>query len=854
MSITAVIDHEEYIWGNGGVFLIGGWCVPAKGEQIEIRMLADGKVSLPCGISSCARPDVRRARPDLKIKDDQIGFSVKLEALEQMFKNFRTLEVVAVQGTEKKLLLTRKIEEMKAGYRNSALIYFIDEQLKADGQILLKGWIVSAFPKERIWLRDAEGKKLPCCLKRIPRKDVARARGISEDVPYGFVASLPRKTVQGKSLVLHMENQMTMKEYVINMKQLDFESSKRGKLKKVLGREYLDRNRKMIKEKGIPCFVDFVRDEILTESERYMYWLKRHTPGPRELRRQRESTFGWQPLMSIVVPLYNTPPVFLKALLDSIARQSYENWEVCLADGSPKEGLETFVREHYGSEQRIRYKKLEKNMGIAGNTNGAIAMAKGEFLVFADHDDLLTADALYELVRALNEDPGTDMVYSDEDLTDSEGTRFHSPRFKPDFNLDLLRSINYICHLLTVRKSLAEEAGLLRGEYDGAQDHEFLLRLSERTDRIRHIPKILYHWRAHEDSTAGNQGSKDYAVSAAMRGLTDHYRRLGYDAKVAYTGVFIVLDTILRVKDSPLVSVIIPNKDAVDSLDVCVRSIFEKTDYKNFEILIVENNSEKPETFAYYERIQKQRENVRVIRWKEGFNYSAINNFAVRQAKGEYLLFLNNDVEVITPYWMSRMLGQCQRKDVGAAGAKLFYPDNTVQHAGVVVGIGWFAGHVMNGRPKVDNGYLGRLIAIQDISAVTGACMMVKRSVFEKVGGFDEELAVALNDVDLCLKIRREKQLIVMDPGAQLYHYESKSRGQENTEAKVERFKTEIRRFRGKWKEILEEGDPYYNPNLTLCNGECTLRKNNEVPEIYRKLFGGKEDAATAVGGKKRPV
>ncbi|MCD8021974.1 MAG: glycosyltransferase family 2 protein, partial [Lachnospiraceae bacterium] len=506
--------------------------------------------------------------------------------------------------------------------------------------------------------------------------------------------------------------------------------------------------------------------------------------------------------------------------------------------GLSPSSVSAYITEHYGNDPRIRLKQLPENRGISENTNEAIRMAKGEFLVFSDHDDFLEPNALFELVRRLNEQRDLDIIYTDEDLTDETSAHFSDPRFKPDFNPDFLRSINYICHLTMVRKDLAYEVGLLRRQCDGAQDHDFLLRCIEKTDRVGHIPKILYHWRAYSGSTAGNQDSKQYAIDAGKLALTEHYARLGWDARVEYADVFIIYKAMLTVKGAPLVTILIPNKDMVDTLDTCVQSIFAKTDYPNYEILIVENNSENAATFAWYEKMQQEHENLRVVTYEGGFNYSAINNLGVRHAHGEYILFLNNDTEVISPHWMREMLGYCQRDNTAAVGAKLYYPDDQVQHAGVVVGIGNFAGHVLAGSPRYADGYFGRLRAVQDISAVTAACMLVKRSVFESVGGFDEDFVVSLNDIDLCLRMREKGFLIVMDPNVELYHYESKSRGYETTPEKQERFKKEIRRFRARWAALLENGDPYYSPNLTIMDGSCSIRQKNEVPEVWQQLFG----------------
>ena len=455
-------------------------------------------------------------------------------------------------------------------------------------------------------------------------------------------------------------------------------------------------------------------------------------------------------------------------------------------------------------------------------------MAKGDLLVFADHDDTLEPDALYLAAKELSDHPQAEMLYTDEDLMDETGASFY-PHFKPDFNLELLRCINYICHLLVIRRGLYERVGGLRPEFDGAQDYDFLLRCVEETKEIRHIPKVLYHWRSHQGSTAGNQDSKQYAIDASVRALQKHYARLGIAAEVDYTGTFIVLSSKFPVQRNPKASILIPNKDHIGELKKCIASIEEKSTYQNVEILIIENNREEPETFRYYEEITARYKNIRVVTYTGPFNYSAINNFGAGYASGEFFLLLNNDTEVIRPDWLERMVSLCQREEAGIVGAKLYYPDDTIQHAGIVVGIGGFAGHIQTGYTKLFTGYLGRLVTTQEISAVTGACLMVKRSVYEELGGLDEEFAVALNDVDFCLRARQKGYLVYFTPEAELYHYESKSRGFEDTPEKQERFDREIAGFQRRYAELLKAGDPYYNPNLTLMLGDCSIRKNHEI-------------------------
>ena len=430
------------------------------------------------------------------------------------------------------------------------------------------------------------------------------------------------------------------------------------------------------------------------------------------------------------------------------------------------------------------------------------------------------------------------MFYSDEDKLDMDGGALFDPHFKPDFNPDLLTSVNYICHLFVVKRQLLDKVGGFRHAFDGAQDYDFIFRCTEQAAGIYHIPKVLYHWRCHQDSTASNPESKLYAFEAGARAIMAHYERCGIPAEKVEKGVdYGIYHTVFRLEPAdPLVSVIIPNKDHVKDLDLCIRSILERATYRNLEFVVIENNSTEPETFAYYKRIQKEFPQIRVVTWEREFNYSAINNFGAGYAKGEYLLFLNNDTEIIAKGLFEEMLGFCQRPDVGAVGARLLYQDDTIQHAGVVVGFGGIAGHTFIGLHEAENSYFHRAMCAQDYSAVTAACMMTRASVFVQCGGFTQELAVAFNDIDYCMKVRSLGKLVVSAPYATMYHYESKSRGLEDTPEKVARFNREIGIFARRWPDILKHGDPYYNPNLTLRKSNFALRDllKEKIGEPYK--------------------
>ena len=556
----------------------------------------------------------------------------------------------------------------------------------------------------------------------------------------------------------------------------------------------------------------------------YGPWYDAYAPTREELEKQKKRKWKYAPKISVVVPAYETPEKFLCQMIDSLLEQTYENWELCIVDASPgNASMEYVLREYANRDSRIQWRKLEKNLGIAENTNAAFAMASGDFVGLLDHDDLLAPNALYEIAAALEKEPDIDVLYTDEDKVRGDSLEHFQPHLKPDFNLDLLRSNNYICHFFVAKRTLVKQVGGFLAAFDGAQDHDFIFRCVEQAEHIHHIPEILYHWRTHQSSTADNPDSKRYAFEAGRRAVEANLERCGLKGQVSHTKDYGFYRVTYPVQGRPFVSIIIPNKDAKEDLEKCVNSILTKSTYENYEILIVENNSAGSEIFAYYKQLS-QNPKIRLLRWKHPFNYSAINNYAASKAKGEYFLFLNNDTEVITPGWIEELLGFCQRKDTGIVGAKLYYGNNTIQHAGTVIGIGGIAGHMFVDMDRERSGYMHKASIIQDLSAVTAACMMVKRKVFEQVHGFEEELAVAFNDVDFCLRVRELGYLVVYNPYVELYHYESKSRGTEDSKEKVRRFQSEIEFMRCRWEVLLKKGDPYYNKNLSLSKWNYSLK------------------------------
>ena len=555
-----------------------------------------------------------------------------------------------------------------------------------------------------------------------------------------------------------------------------------------------------------------------------------HSYSADETEKQRRASFAAPVTFSILVPLYNTPERFLKQMIGSVQKQTYTNWELCLADGSDTahDAVRICCMQAAEADKRIRYRRLTKNLGISGNTNAALEMSTGDHIALLDHDDILHPSALYEAARAIDS-RGADLIYTDEAVFQSPD--IHSIRAvhcKPDHAPDSLRGNNYICHFTVFKKALLDEVGLFRPEYDGSQDYDMILRLTEKAKMIVHIPKILYYWRVHPDSTAYDIGAKSYAIEAGRRALGDHLARIGLKGEVTSLIAAGAYRIRYELNGTPKVSVLIPSKDHADDLSKCIGSLIKKTTYPNWEIVIIDNGSTQPEVFSFYDRITKDAR-IRVVTWNEDFNYPKINNYGAGFAGGEYLILLNNDMQIITPEWIEEMLMFAQRGDVGAVGAKLYYPNETVQHAGVCVGIGGYAGHYFRHAERSSFGYMGRLAYAQDLSAVTAACMMIPRSVWDRLNGLDPEYTVAVNDVDLCLRIREAGYLIVWTPFAELYHYESKSRGRDDIGQNHERFQREVAMFRKRWGEELNRGDPYFNPNFSPDYEDFTILSPDEM-------------------------
>ncbi len=793
--------------------VIQGW-KHGMGKEDSFRVTLDGE-KLPWTEQMYDGMEVRQRYMvyDLGIEEEYYLY-VTLPGLDG--KKELTLWVAGPDGTRP--VWRSKASELKK--LQGRVDFFLEQVTLKKGSCYLKGWAASARPAE-IKVRSLGGREIPCAVSRHGRRDVAQVYREAERLPdAGFEAEFAHRGLSQATLEICGGGRKSVVKIPIVTTFL---------LENALGSSYLGKGARFLRQHGFRQFCARAMQVVAQRSAPqgdYAKYRRAVAPTAEELERQRREELAYQPLFSIVVPLYKTPLKYLGQLVTSVQAQTYPHWELCLSDGSGADSpLEDYLKKLEKRDGRVKVARSGAPLRISENTNAAIRAAAGDFIAFADHDDLLSPDALYECAKALQDAPGTELLYSDEDKVSMNGKRYFEPHFKSDYNPDLLRSMNYFCHLVVVKKELLERAGLLNPAFDGAQDYDFVLRCVERTQEIVHIPKVLYHWRAHENSTAENPESKRYAFEAGMRAVQAHYGRLGIPAEVSmgeYPGLY---RTRYNWKEQPLVSILIPNKDHAQDLDKCIRSVEEQSAYRNFEYIIIENNSELPETFDYYKKLEAENKKARVVRWEGGFNFAAINNYGARFANGEYLLLLNNDTEMIGPDCLGELLGYCMRDDVGIVGARLYYEDDTIQHAGVVLGFGGIAGHTFIGFGRDANGYFSRIICAQDYSAVTAACMMTKKSVYQQVGGMTEELAVAFNDIDYCMKVRKSGKLVAYNPYAELYHYESKSRGLEDSPKKQERYYKEMKYFVTKWQEEMDKGDPYYNPNLTLSKADFSLKQ-----------------------------
>lgn len=811
-SVDELIINE---FAGRSRIMMNGWCAGTDGSIPVLTLYVNGKET-EYTLFSINRYDAVKVM-HLPDQARRCGFMISVKNIPE---KIQTLEVKAETDAENRKIVDLNgsmIDTLKE--KHSILCRIDGVSYDSENKMFhISGWAFSEL-KEPITfsIRKEDGTVSHCDARRLSRDDLVRLGYVERDEKYcGFMISYPCAKHEKLNLVLSADDETREVPVVLKHKYTALLTLK--SLVTNISPVTLAKTAKYLRRHGVIQTLRRLRLGY-APSDAYDEWFRGHRVTEEQLNSERAEKFAYRPKISLLVPTFNTPLDLLKEMIETVRNQSYDNWELCIADGSKPTGkTREAIRQYAQKDSRIRVTYLDQNYGISGNTNKALELATGDYTAMYDHDDFLELNALYEVVKVLN-NHRYDIIYTDEDKFSMETGHFEDPNLKPDFSIDLLRSHNYITHLFVVKTDILKGIGGFHKEYDGSQDYDVILRCIEKTDQIYHLPKILYHWRMHSGSTAADPESKMYCYEAGQKAIEDHLKRCGLKGTVSMLGkpYYGLYHTQYATPGDPLVSIIIPNYENCDVLKRCVDSLYAKNNYQNFELIIVENNSRSEEIFSYYEQLKKAHSNVKVVTWKGGeFNYSAINNYGVKYAEGKYLLFLNNDTEVIAPDAIREMLGCCMREEVGIVGAKLLYEDDTVQHAGVIIGFGGSAGHVFSRIEADEPGFMMRAVINCNYSAVTAACMMTKRDVFDSVEGFDETLKVAFNDIDFCLKVRATGKLVVYNAFALWYHYESISRGYETSPEKAERFEREIRHFQEKWKQFMIDGDPYYNANFDV--------------------------------------
>lgn len=803
------------------VYVIQGWIYDSMNLENNLEILVNhDSTSIPYELIE--RHDVLKR---LKIQSNEViklGFTATVEG------EINHLVINSIRNDSKVKMIELSAKEIAKEIATEKIMHFFDNLTCIDNVITVNGWVTTSTAKKvDITIKNNKGEEIEANVVRLVRHDVLEALFGEKlvnrlDDKIGFNIQFKRESEKDTYYVEFKSSHGEVLKQKIKFGKFDYRYVLRNLTLKNICRGIV-----YIGRYGIAGTKQRLMDKKARDQFSYEDFYKYHKCSNAQLQQQREHKFDYEPKISIIVPAYKTPKDFLNQMIDCVEEQTYQNYELCIADGSVDSNeVEEVLKQRSSVNPKIKYSILDKNYGISGNTNAALELATGDYIALLDHDDILAASALYEVVEAINEDIENEVIYTDEDKVDMDLVHHFEPHFKPDFSLDLFRSNNYICHFFIAKKEIVEKVGGFREKYDGSQDYDFILRCTELAKKVKHLHRILYHWRTHMNSTAANPESKMYCFEAGKRAIEDSLERANVKGEVMFTDHLGFYRVKYDVIGNPKVSIIIPNKDHAEVLKVCIDSILTKSTYSNYEIVIVENNSTEDKTFEYYKSLNDER--IKVVTWENEFNYSAINNFGVQHATGEYYILLNNDTEIITETWIEEMLGNCQRKEVGICGAKLYYPDNTIQHAGVIVGMGGIAGHVFMNFPRDAIGYFAKCKLQQNLSAVTAACLMVRKDVFEQVGGLEEQLKVAFNDIDFCLKVRKAGYLVVYNPNVELYHYESKSRGKEDTVEKMKRFNQEIAYMQTTWKDILENGDPYYNSNLALDKWDYSFRNNSK--------------------------
>lgn len=819
MPLQYLIESVEIYKSNRtSIVHIQGWAIAEDGTEPTLVYIQNG-VEETYKKVSMIRNDVLKTthKEELAALGVACGFSL---VRKNEIPDINSIQVIAECNGVQTGLLNIKSDDIKKYIKKSSIMYSKDiVRFDAENGICeVSGWAHSLMGEPLSYrVFDERGNEIQASYHEILRNDVAKNGLVSESDKFcGFQVRFKAQPKDKYTFKVSSESDSITEKIIPAVA-----SYQAGAFRSLIANfniEYLKKAIAYFQRNGLKNTIARLKQGVKPETM-YDSWFKAQRVTDIELATQKYVIFKYTPKISIIVPTYNTPIKLLDEMIQSVMNQSYSNWELCLADASDeKSATRKAILEYCSQDERIKVNELDQNYGISGNTNKALEIATGDYTGLLDHDDFLEPNALYEVVKMLNEYP-YDSLYTDEDKYEMDTGKFADPNFKPDYAIDALCSHNYITHFFVARTDLIREVGGEHSEYDGSQDYDLIFRCTEKSNRVGHIAKILYHWRIHPGSTAGDPEQKLYCYESGRKAIQDHLVRTGVPATVEilgkpYWGLYHVK---YETPGNPLVSIIIPNYESKKTLQTCINSLYKVNTYQNFEIIIVENNSKSKEIFDYYDALKKEHDNVKVVVWQGGeFNYSAINNFGEKYAAGDYLLLLNNDTEVISPDAIRELLGTCMRTDVGAVGAKLLYGDNTVQHAGVVIGFGGVAGHVFSRIDKNDVGYMMRAIINYNYSAVTGACLMTKKELFEEVGGLDENLKVAFNDVDYCLKLRQKDKLIVYNAFSLWHHYESISRGYENDPEKIRRYDSEVKYFQERWNDILVNGDPFYNKNFDI--------------------------------------
>lgn len=805
-AIDKVIEYPNFVY-------VSGWAVQTVyPHPITISATQNGQALM---LREFRR--FEKTNKVLKFEEGAYGFEFVIEREQFDFtKSFQVL-LTGKEHAKKELFarVNAKDKDVAKRFNIDNLQYIADEKTAL---LHVTGWyVVTKADNLTVSLEKESGEQLDVDVVLSDRRDLEQHDLMTRyDMAGGFELRADVPVNESLNVVITVNNQTHI--YPLTVEQMTQFNQKTPlqtitRAVKSINRTNVKRAMEFYKVYGLKTTASKIVNVLVNGGtvRDYATWYAQQQPTKQELQEQRDTIFEYTPKISVVVPTYRTPENYLREMIECVINQTYANWELCIAEGSNDGGkVLEIVKEYAQKDDRVKYTVLAENLGISGNTNACLDIATGDFVALFDHDDLLPPQSLFEIVKVL-QDTSVDVVYTDEDKVD-ETSKIHSgPHFKPKFSLELLRSLNYITHFFVVKRSIIDQVGGFRSEFDGAQDFDFILRCCEVAQNIQHIGQVLYHWRIHSNSTAGNPESKLYAYTAGARAIQSHLDRMGIKGSVETLG-FTGYQTSLEPVGNPLVSILIPNKDNIDVLDTCLQSIFKQDAYTNYEIIVIENNSTQEETFAYYETLKAQRDNVQVVVWDGIFNYSAINNFGATFAKGEYLLLLNNDTEMLSETALKDMVGVAIQDGIGAVGAKLLYPDRTIQHAGVVLGIDNVPTHILANIPDEDKSY--RHNALTNYLAVTAACLMTPRKVFDEVGGLSEDFVVAFNDIDYCLKVYEKGYRIVNNGFAKWLHYESKSRGYENTPEKLKRFLSEKERFKNKWDDKFPNGDPYYNHEL----------------------------------------